>query len=90
MENLKRKCLGSKFTINLQKCLQFISVGKFATILFLNRKNGKSSTCGGLITLIWGIAIIAYTYITLASVFHEETFTLSSTSKTLSYYHVQN
>lgn len=88
MDKLKRCCLGSKLALSFRKFMQWLSVGQVDTILFLNRKNAKSSTCGGITTLIWGMLVIAYAYTILASIIREETFYLSSTSKTVAYYQI--
>jgi hypothetical protein len=90
MKSLKRCCLGSKVAIIFGKFMKLISVGKVETILYLNRKNAKSSVCGGFTTMIWGLLVIVYSYSILASVFREETSYLSSTSKTVSYYEIKN
>ena len=90
IRHIGRKCLNTKCAINIQKCLEFISVGKFSTILYLNRKNGKSSVCGGVTTLIWGVIVFLFTFYTLSAIFREETVYLASSSKTLSYYELHN
>lgn len=40
--------------------------------------------------MIWGFLVLAYAYSILSSVFREETFYLSATSKTVSYYQINN
>jgi hypothetical protein len=90
MPNFIKSLKKTKCYLRTERALDFISLGKFQTILFLQRKNARSSAFGGLLTLVWVIAILAFSYLTLAAVFEESTFYLSSKSRVLSYFEVKN
>jgi hypothetical protein len=78
----------SKCYLNTFRFLDYISLGKYKSILYLERKNSKSSGFGGCLTILWILAIIGFTYVTLKAVFEESTFSLTSKSKVLSFYKI--
>lgn len=66
--------------------LEWISLGQYSSILYLKKKNEKSSSIGGFVTLVWYLIVLYYAVGQFLSVFRMEKWNLAQNTYTLSYY----